>query len=161
MRTREYEAMFLLDNAAAVADFDGTAAVVDQILQKYGAEIVQKEKWDERKLAYEIRGHKRATYYLVYFRAGADAVPKIRADAALSDKIIRHLVVALEEPIADHVKKRAEERERLAEESRKASLAAGWGGEDRPRRRRDDEDGGDFEGGGEVPGLAVEPAEET
>jgi small subunit ribosomal protein S6 len=147
MRTREYEAMFLLDNAAAVADFDGTAAVVDQILQKYGAEIVQKEKWDERKLAYEIRGHKRATYYLVYFRAGADAVPKIRADAALSDKIIRHLVVALEEPIADHVKKRAEERERLAEESRKASLAAGWGGgpEDRPRRREDGEEGVPFD----------------
>src|SRR5262245_11031516 len=161
MRTREYEAMFLLDDAAAVADFDGTAAVVDQILSKSGAEIVQKEKWDERKLAYEIRGHKRATYYLTYFRAPGEAIPKIRADAALSDKIIRHLIVALEEPIADHVRKRAEERERLAEESRKASLAAGWGGDDRPRRRRDDEEGGDFEGGGDVPGLAVESAEET
>ena len=41
--------------------------IVDQILEKNGAKIVQKEKWDERKLAYEIRGHKRATYYLVYF----------------------------------------------------------------------------------------------
>src|SRR5207244_3649519 len=54
MKTREYEAMFLLDNAAAVADFDGTAGIVDQILARSGATIVQKEKWDERKLAYEI-----------------------------------------------------------------------------------------------------------
>src|SRR5262245_66527419 len=92
MRTREYEAMFLLDNAAAVADFDGTAAVVDQILSKNGAEIVQKEKWDERKLAYEIRGHKRATYYLTYFRAPVDAPTKISADANLNEKIIRHLI---------------------------------------------------------------------
>ncbi len=69
MKLREYEAMFLLDNASAVADLDGTTGVVDQILLKHGATIVQKEKWDERKLAYEIRGHKRATYYLVYFRA--------------------------------------------------------------------------------------------
>jgi small subunit ribosomal protein S6 len=161
MRTRDYEAMFLLDNGAAVADFDATAAVVDQILEKAGATIVQKEKWDERKLAYEIRGHKRATYYLVYFRAPVDAVGKVGADAALSDKIIRHLVVSLEEPIETHVKKRAEERERLAEESRKASLAAGWGegGGDRPRRRRDDEEGGEFEGG-EV-GLAPDAVEET
>jgi small subunit ribosomal protein S6 len=140
MKTCEYEAMFLLDNAAAVADFDGTAGIVDQILQKHGATIVQKEKWDERKLAFEIGGHKRATYYLVYFRAPTSAIPAIRVDAELAEKIIRYLIIALHEPIEVHVKERAEERERLAEESRKASLAAGWGGDDRPRRRRDDEE---------------------
>jgi small subunit ribosomal protein S6 len=147
MRTREYEAMFLLDNAAGAADFEGTAAVVDQLLTRHGAEIVQKEKWDERKLAYEIRGHKRAVYYLTYFRAPSDAVGKIRVDAGLNEKIIRSLILALEEPIDVHVKKRAEERERLAEESRKASLAAGWGGgpEDRPRRREDGEEGVPFD----------------
>jgi len=148
MKTREYEAMFLLDNASAVADFDGTAAVVDQILARSGATIVQKEKWDERKLAYEIRGHKRATYYLVYFSAPTDAIVKIRNDSSLAEKIVRSLIVVLEEPIDVHVKKRAEERERLAEESRKASLAAGWGtgSEDRPRRRREEgEEGPDFD----------------
>lgn len=155
MKTREYEAMFLLDNAAAVADWDATSGVVDQILTKHGAEIVQKEKWDERKLAYEIGGHKRATYYLVYFRAPTDAAAKIHGDAALNEKIIRSLVIVLDEPIADHVRKRAEERERLAEESRKASLAAGWGAEDRPRRRRDEEEGADFEVP-DVPELAEE-----
>ena len=148
MKTRDYEAMFLLDNAASVADFDATSAIVDQIIQKAGATIVQKEKWDERKLAYEIGGHKRATYYLVYFRAPTDAVAKIRTDAALNEKIVRHLALVLEEPIEVHVKKRAEERERLAEESRKASLAAGWGtGDDRPRRRREDDEGDGFAGG--------------
>lgn len=156
MKTREYEAMFLLDNAAAVADWDGTSSVVDQILLKYGCEIVQKEKWDERKLAYEIRGHKRATYYLTYFRAPNDAVAKIRADAALADKIVRHLILVLDEPIEVHVKKRAEERERLAEESRKASLAAGWGAEDRPRRRRDDEEGAEVFEVPDVPELTEE-----
>src|SRR5262245_29433525 len=147
MRNREYEAMFLLDNAAGTADFEATAGVVDQLLSRHGAEIVQKEKWDERKLAYEIKGHKRAVYYLTYFRAPTDAVAKIRSDAVLNEKIIRHLIVALEEPIDVHVKKRAEERERLAEESRKASLAAGWGGgpDDRPRRRDDAEEGGPFD----------------
>lgn len=156
MKTREYEAMFLLDNAAAVADWDGTSGIVDQLLTKYGAEIVHKEKWDERKLAYEIRGHKRATYYLVYFKAASDAAAKVTADASLNDKIVRMLVLTLDEPIADHIKKRAEERERLAEESRKASLAAGWGADDRPRRRRDDEEGGEVFEVPDVPELAEE-----
>ena len=156
MKTREYEAMFLLDNAAAVADWDGTSGIVDQLLTKYGAEIVQKEKWDERKLAYEIRGHKRATYYLVYFKAASDVAAKVTADASLNDKIVRMLILTLDEPIADHIKKRAEERERLAEESRKASLAAGWGAEDRPRRRRDDEEGGEVFEVPDVPELTEE-----
>lgn len=156
MKTREYEAMFLLDNAAAVADWDGTSGIVDQLLTKYGAEIVHKEKWDERKLAYEIRGHKRATYYLVYFKAASDVAAKVTADASLNDKIVRMLVLTLDEPIADHIKKRAEERERLAEESRKASLAAGWGADDRPRRRRDDEEGGEVFEVPDVPELAEE-----
>lgn len=153
MKTREYEAMFLLDNAAAVADLAATTAIVDQILEKHGATIVQKEKWDERKLAFEIGGHKRATYYLVYFRAPTTALTAINGDAVLAEKIIRHLIVALEEPIEVHVKERAEERERLAEESRKASLAAGWGTDDRPRRRREDDEV-DVE---EVPDVALAP----
>ncbi len=156
MKTREYEAMFLLDNAAAVADWDGTSGIVDQLLTKYGAEIVHKEKWDERKLAYEIRGHKRATYYLVYFKAASDVAAKVTADASLNDKIVRMLILTLDEPITDHIKKRAEERERLAEESRKASLAAGWGADDRPRRRRDDEEGGEVFEVPDVPELAEE-----
>ena len=139
-----------------MADWDGTSGIVDQLLTKYGAEIVQTEKWDERKLAYEIRGHKRATYYLVYFKAASDVAAKVTADASLNDKIVRMLILTLDEPIADHIKKRAEERERLAEESRKASLAAGWGADDRPRRRRDDEEGGEVFEVPDVPELAEE-----
>jgi small subunit ribosomal protein S6 len=154
MNTRDYEAMFLLNNDAATADFDAASGQVDKILEKNGVKIVRKEKWDERKLAYEIRGHKRATYYLLYFRAPTTAIDPIRADATLNEKIIRHLVVSLEEPIEIHVKKRAEERERLAEESRKASLAAGWGGpgEERRRHRDDGEPGAD-----DIPDLVVPP----
>lgn len=144
MSTRDYEAMFLLDSDRASADFDGTAALVDQIITKQGAQIVQKEKWDERKLAYDIRGHRRATYYLVYFRGPPAAIKEINRDAELNEVILRHLVMLLDEPIEEHVTKRAGERERLAEESRRASLA-GWGerkrgGGRRDGRRSDDED---------------------
>ena len=102
---------------------------MDQILEKNGATIVRKEKWDERKLSYEIRGHRRATYYLVYFNAPDRRHRRDqRATRASTETIIRHLILGLDEPIDDHVKKRAaKERERLAEENRKNALAAGWG----------------------------------
>ncbi|MFV1958105.1 MAG: 30S ribosomal protein S6 [Planctomycetota bacterium] len=136
MKTREYEAMFLLDNQAATEDFDGTAGQVDQILEKHGAEIVQKEKWDERKLAYEIKGHRRATYYLVYFRAPTLAIEEMGRDVHLNEVILRHLVIGLDEPIDDHIRLRAEEKERLAEESRRLNLT-GWGDRRRGGGRRE------------------------
>ncbi len=141
MTIRDYEAMFLLDNTRASEDFEGAAAQVDDILTKHGAEFVIKEKWDERKLAYEIKGHRRATYYLVYFRAPTTAIQEINADVLLSEIVLRHLVMVLDEPIETHVEKRAQERERLAEESRKSSLSSWGGGRKGPSRR--DRDGRD------------------
>lgn len=135
MRTRNYEAMFLLDNNVASADFESAAANADAILEKHGATIVQKEKWDERKLAYEIKGHRRATYYLVYFTAPPSAIDHVHEDVHLNEVILRHLVIVLDKPIDEHIKTLAEERERLAEDSRRNSLS-GWGDSRRNRRER-------------------------
>jgi small subunit ribosomal protein S6 len=131
MKTRDYEAMFLLDNTAATADFDGTAAIVDRLVEKNGGKIVRKEKWDERKLSYEIKGHRRATYYLVYFNAPTSILADLRRDVHLAPIVLRHLVIGLVEPIDQHVSQRAEEREKMAEDSRKNSITSGWG---EPRR---------------------------
>lgn len=135
MRINEYEAMFLLENNAATADFEGTSGQVDAILEKHGAEIVQKEKWDERKLAYEIKGHRRATYYLVYFRVDPANINEINVDLGLNEIVIRHMFIRLDEPMQEHIDTLAAERELLAEDSRKHSLS-GWGRRDRRSDRR-------------------------
>ena len=96
MRTRSYEAMFLLDNQAAQADWDATSGKVDTILEKHGARIVQKEKWDERKLAYEIKGLKRATYMLVWFRAEPRVTAELELQLRLEERVIRHMLLTHE-----------------------------------------------------------------
>ena len=158
MKTREYEGMFLLNNHAAQADFDATAGKVDAILEKHGASIIQKEKWDERKLAYEIKGQRRATYYLVYFSSPPSAMEKIREDLHLTEDVLRYMAFVLEEPVAEHIQKRTDERERLAEDSRRHSLS-GWGGgggrRRRDRPRRDDGDRRDRGGEGGAPAASA------
>lgn len=144
MRIRSYEGMFLLDNHAAQADFEGTAGQVDAILEKHGATLVQKEKWDERKLAYEIKGQRRATYYLVYFQSDPLKLAEMREDLGLNEVVLRQMMFVLDLPIDEHIKVLAEEREKLAEDSRKHSLS-GWGG--RRGERGDRGDRGDRGGG--------------
>lgn len=89
--------MFLLDNQAVRADYKTAKAAVTDTLKKHGAEIVSARRWDERRLAYTIQGRQRATYLLTYFKAGPNAVVGIRRDAELDERILRHLVLSVEE----------------------------------------------------------------
>ena len=88
-----YEGMFLLDSGRAGKDWDGARSEVETILTKHGSEVVRAGRWDERKLAYEIKGHRRATYMLVYFEAPSDAIDKIRRECTLNDLVIRNLIL--------------------------------------------------------------------
>jgi small subunit ribosomal protein S6 len=94
---RLYEGMFLLDSGRAGKDWDGARAEVEALLEKHGGEIVQAGRWDERKLAYEIKGHRRATYMLAYFNAPPNSIPEIRRDCGLNDLVLRIMILARRE----------------------------------------------------------------
>jgi small subunit ribosomal protein S6 len=94
---RRYEAMFLVESGLASRDWDGTEKQLKEIVEKNGATILSCGKWDERKLAFEIRGAKRGTYWLCYFRSPTDAPGRIRRSTALSEMVLRGMVLALDE----------------------------------------------------------------
>ncbi len=100
-----YEAMFLIDSAEAAADWDGINTTIRNILERAEAEIVSIEKWDERKLAYEINGKTRGTYILCYFRAAGDRIRDIERDVRLSERIIRVLILCAEHREKEDVEK--------------------------------------------------------
>jgi ribosomal protein S6 len=56
-RTYTYEGLFLFPQSA-VADLQGAADHVLELLNRAGAEIISFKKWDERRLAYEVEGNK-------------------------------------------------------------------------------------------------------
>jgi small subunit ribosomal protein S6 len=93
---RLYEGMFLVDSAQAAADWDGTLAVIDNVLKRADAEVVVMRKWGERKLAYDIDRKSRGTYVLCYFRADGRRIRGIEKDVQLSEKIMRVLILTTE-----------------------------------------------------------------
>ncbi|MBP7933675.1 MAG: 30S ribosomal protein S6 [Phycisphaerae bacterium] len=94
---KTYEGMFLFD-PAVTAEWEQAKAELDRLMGRAGAEVIVSGKWDERRLAYEIGGHKRAMYVLAYFRAEAGKIGGLERDAQLSEAIIRCMVLR-----ADHV----------------------------------------------------------
>ncbi len=96
-RINMYEAMFLFPQTAT-ADLAGALDHVESILGRAGAEIVSICKWDERRLAYDIKGNKRGLYFLVYFKADRAKIAGIERDCNLSEQLLRAMVLR-----ADHV----------------------------------------------------------
>ena len=92
-KLRKYEGMFILDSAKAGEDLAGMVQRVQEILQKNQAEVESCEKWDERKLAYVIRGHKRGTYVLARFAAPPEKIADIDRTCRLTEEILRVLIV--------------------------------------------------------------------
>jgi small subunit ribosomal protein S6 len=90
---RLYEGMFLFDSNLASKDWPGLERHVEELLTRNSGELVYAERWPDRKLAYEIKGCKKGTYYLTYFRAPAGSVPGLERDCQLSDRVLRLLVI--------------------------------------------------------------------
>ncbi len=93
----KYEAMFLFDPAFS-PEWDKIQAEVDRLMQRAEAKLIVCGKWDERRLAYEIRGCKRAIYVLAYFEAAPDRISGMERDVQLSESCLRCLVLR-----ADHL----------------------------------------------------------
>ena len=91
-RTRQYEVMFLISQSAA-ADFNGLIAHLNEVFARAHAEIIAMKKWDERRLAYEVKGQKRGYYVLCYFKAPGSELGHIERDCNLSEKILRALIL--------------------------------------------------------------------
>jgi len=90
--TNQYEAMFVFDPAFAT-EFKSAEDEIRRLMDRAGAEIVFCRRWEERKLAYEIAGHKRGLYVLVYFKADPGKIKGIERDAKISEPILRLLVL--------------------------------------------------------------------
>ena len=119
-----YEAMFLLDGSNS--DFEAAARPIRTVLDRNEAEVLGLKPWDERRLAYEIKGRRHGVYALVYFKADPERVKEIEHDCQLSEEILRILVLH-----KDHLS----EEELTAETP--ATAAAKRAAETPPRQQRE------------------------
>ena len=115
-RTYFYEGMFLIGQAAA-ADLSAVIDHIKEILARGHAEVIAMRKWDERRLAYEIKKQKRGLYILVYFKAPGGSLAHIERDCNLSEKLLRVMLLRCDHLTLDEMAA-ADGREALDTEAR-------------------------------------------
>jgi small subunit ribosomal protein S6 len=90
-KKKTYEGMFLVD--AGNSDFEAASEPIRAVLGRSESEILSIKPWDERRLAYGIKGRRRALYVLTYFEADPARIAEIEHDCRLSEKILRMLIL--------------------------------------------------------------------
>ena len=113
-RINMYEGMFLFPQTAT-ADMAAAVAHIESILSRADAELVSISKWDERRLAYDIKGNKRGLYFLTYFKADRSRITSIERDCNLSEELLRAMVIRADNVVAEEIEA-ADGREALADE---------------------------------------------
>lgn len=147
MALRYYEGLWLFDSALASKEWDNMVAHVRAILEKQGAKIIRLEKWDDRKLAYDIKNVKRGTYLLGHFQCEPAGIAQIRRDCELSELVLRNLILEDEDLLARIEERAALKKKREAEAAQAAADGMPFEG-DRERRGYGDRPRRDREGGG-------------
>lgn len=93
---RPYEGMFIFKPNLEEEVRTGLVTKLKGVVANFG-EVKEEEEWGNRKLAYEIEDFKEAYYYLVRFDAENGVVQELNRQVRISEDIIRHLVIRLDE----------------------------------------------------------------
>ena len=95
--TRKYELVYIVSPVATDAQVADLHTQVEQIAKRLGGRIDKTDNWGRRKLAYEIGPHKEGTYVLETIDGGGELMKEIDRRLKVSDLIIRHLIVRIDE----------------------------------------------------------------
>ena len=97
MTNRKYEALYIVKADLADADVQKIADRFKGVIEEKGGSVEKAGKWEKRKLAYEIDGHKEGNYVLMFFEADAQIPQELSRLMRISDDVIRHRIFKIEE----------------------------------------------------------------
>ncbi len=106
---RLYDIVVLVTPDLSDEDATKVAAEYKKVLTDGGATVVKEEPWGKRRLAFPILRKREAHYHYWQVEAAPAAVAEVERRMGLSDQVLRHLAVRVDEEL----KRSAKMAERL------------------------------------------------
>ncbi|GJM60390.1 MULTISPECIES: 30S ribosomal protein S6 [Persicobacter] len=106
MQLKNYETVFILTPVLSDEQMKEAVTKFEDILKSNDAEIINREEWGLRKLAYPIQAKKTGFYSLVEFKASATIVDALETEFRRDDRVLRFLTTALEPAAVEYNEKR-------------------------------------------------------
>jgi small subunit ribosomal protein S6 len=145
-QSRQYELVYIVTPDASEQEVADLHTQIEQIIERFKGTLDKTENWGRRKLAYEIGKHREGTYVVETISGSGELMKEIDRRLRVSDAVIRHLVVRVDEEL------RVAERTRAARQAStsRRRVARGLPPERQPGEGRGDADMSDDMEGVEV-----------
>ncbi len=91
-----YETVFILNPVLSEDQIKETVKKYEDFLVSRGAEMISKENWGLKKLAYPIQNKKSGFYHLFEYTAEGTAVHELEVDFKRDERFMRYLTVSLD-----------------------------------------------------------------
>ena len=95
---KKYEIMFIVRPDLDEASAKQVAENMKNTIVNFGSNVTEVKEMGQRELAYEIKKYKNGYYFLFNVEANnADAIKEFDRRALISEDIIRHIVIKVED----------------------------------------------------------------
>jgi len=92
-----YECVFIARQELSTTQAEQLADQMAEILVNNGGEVKAREYWGLKNLAYRIKKNRKGHYTMFHMDAPSDAVIEMERNMGLSEDVLRHLTIRLDE----------------------------------------------------------------
>ena len=92
-----FEHIIMLRQDLSSSDLEEAIKVHEEILSELDGNVVYKESWGLRNLAYPIKENKKAFYEFMNIKLPQDKIDTLNSKLNLNDKIIRYLSIKVKD----------------------------------------------------------------
>ncbi|MDR1341468.1 MAG: 30S ribosomal protein S6 [Prevotellaceae bacterium] len=104
--SNQYETVFILTPVLSETQVKEAVKKYSDYISENGGEIVHKEDWGLRKLAYPIQKKTTGFYHLVEFKSEGDFVEKLETQYRRDERIIRFLTFRMDKHAIAYAEKK-------------------------------------------------------
>ncbi len=90
-----YENIVILNAALADEEIEAAIAKIKDFIAEGGGEIIKVDIWGKKKLAYEIKRHKKGLYVLFLFKTAPSTIKRLEEFYKVFESTIKHMVIKL------------------------------------------------------------------
>jgi len=96
MSLRHYETMFILKPTLTDEEKEKIVESIKDVIAQRGGEVAALDNIGVRELAYPIQKFERGHYYIIYYKAPADAVLELERQMRYNEDLLRFMTVKYE-----------------------------------------------------------------
>jgi small subunit ribosomal protein S6 len=112
--TKQYELVYIAAPETTEEQLNELHAQVEGIVKRFNGTIDRTEPWGRRRLAFPIGRHREGLYVLEVISGSGDLVKELDRRLKVSDLVIRHLIVRVDEDLKIAARAKAKRQQTTA-----------------------------------------------